>query len=593
MSYSLFGRGKYWATPPTLTDQQVSPFALDVNSNVRTNVVASALPTGAAKDGTDQTGVAAPTGAVGIRGWLSAIYNVLNNGSLAVTGTFWQATQPVSGTFWQATQPVSGTVTANAGTNLNTSALAVETGGNLAAAKADLDTLAGTVAGGKIKTTPDLPPNAAIETGGNLATIATAQGAGGTGIVQPTGGSGILGWLSGIYDRLSKVVLAAGSAIIGQVGIDQTTPGTTNKVSLGTDVLTENVSQWGGTAVQAAITSADVATGAMPQVRGIIRKYGTVLTTSNLTGSAGPYYIGPNGVSTVSATAGYWDTNQSGANWVYVHTFSNAALNTVTNGLSINGTDDTSNTNTVTLLAGSGANAVGSNYILGALLTTRYYQIKISNGTTTTTTFECTSCELAAVPQTQVYNTIAGNMIVSAVVGSNANGGFVESSGTQASYLANTVNTTGTVSVPVALVGYQTAGNGGSGGTTPVTGARTPSIFKTAQATASGNTAVWTPTSGKKFRLMRFKVQVTGNATLGGAAVLTIGLQDATTDIGVTHDVYVPAVGGATMGLDYDSGWIDLGNGKLSAAANNVLNVNLSAAVTAGNVRVICCGTEE
>ena len=39
---------------------------------------------------------------------------------------------PVSGTFYQATQPVSGTVTANAGTNLNTSALALETGGNLA-----------------------------------------------------------------------------------------------------------------------------------------------------------------------------------------------------------------------------------------------------------------------------------------------------------------------------------------------------------------------------------------------------------------------------------------------------------------------------
>jgi len=30
--------------------------------------------------------------------------------SQAVTGTFWQATQPVSGTFWQTTQPVSGTV---------------------------------------------------------------------------------------------------------------------------------------------------------------------------------------------------------------------------------------------------------------------------------------------------------------------------------------------------------------------------------------------------------------------------------------------------------------------------------------------------
>lgn len=39
-------------------------------------------------------------------------------------------TQPVSGTFWQATQPVSGTVTANAGTNLNTSLLALDTSVN-------------------------------------------------------------------------------------------------------------------------------------------------------------------------------------------------------------------------------------------------------------------------------------------------------------------------------------------------------------------------------------------------------------------------------------------------------------------------------
>lgn len=31
----------------------------------------------------------------------------VKNASLAVTGTFWQATQPVSGTFWQTTQPVS------------------------------------------------------------------------------------------------------------------------------------------------------------------------------------------------------------------------------------------------------------------------------------------------------------------------------------------------------------------------------------------------------------------------------------------------------------------------------------------------------
>ena len=67
----------------------------------------------------------------------------VNNGDISsanpmpVSGTFYQATQPVSGpltdTQLRATAvPVSGTVTANAGTNLNTSALALETGGNLA-----------------------------------------------------------------------------------------------------------------------------------------------------------------------------------------------------------------------------------------------------------------------------------------------------------------------------------------------------------------------------------------------------------------------------------------------------------------------------
>jgi len=74
------------------------------------------------------------------------------------------------------------TVTANAGTNLNTSALALETGGNLA-------TIAGTIAGGKVKVDPSgvtspvslasqpLPTNAAQETGGNLATLAGAVSA--------------------------------------------------------------------------------------------------------------------------------------------------------------------------------------------------------------------------------------------------------------------------------------------------------------------------------------------------------------------------------------------------------------------------------
>jgi hypothetical protein len=86
--------------------------------------------TGLAKDGTDiSSPTAMPTGGVGLRGWISAIWTKLN-GTIAVSGTFWQATQPVSGSVsvsnFPGTQPVSGTVTANAGTNLNTSALALD-----------------------------------------------------------------------------------------------------------------------------------------------------------------------------------------------------------------------------------------------------------------------------------------------------------------------------------------------------------------------------------------------------------------------------------------------------------------------------------
>src|SRR5260221_951864 len=61
-----------------------------------------------------------------------------------------------------------GAVTANAGTNLNTSTLALESGGNLAASKADLDTIA--------TNTNKIPASPAQE-GGHLATIDTSTAA--------------------------------------------------------------------------------------------------------------------------------------------------------------------------------------------------------------------------------------------------------------------------------------------------------------------------------------------------------------------------------------------------------------------------------
>ncbi len=81
---------------------------LDVDGSGHTQPVSASalpLPTGAATEaslaamkGADITSPSPsmPAGGSGVLGWLSAIWTKLN-ASLAVTGTFWQATQPVSG----------------------------------------------------------------------------------------------------------------------------------------------------------------------------------------------------------------------------------------------------------------------------------------------------------------------------------------------------------------------------------------------------------------------------------------------------------------------------------------------------------------
>jgi hypothetical protein len=126
---------------------------------------------------------------------------------------------------------------------------------------------------------------------------------------------------------------------------------------------------------------------------------------------------------------------------------------------------------------------------------------------------------------------------------------------------------------------------------------RTPNFFKTASATAAGNTAVWTPTSGKKFRLMKFQIQLTDDAAMTvGSGDINIRFQDATTDFGFQYDVTIPAASiAAPIGVAFDTGWIVLENGYLSAVANNVLNFNIQGGnpLTTGKFRINVCGVEE
>ena len=116
-------------------------------------------------------------------------------------------------------------------------------------------------------------------------------------------------------------------------------------------------------------------------------------------------------------------------------------------------------------------------------------------------------------------------------------------------------------------------------------GAGTVSVIATAT-----NTVV-----ARRFRLLRAMFVLTAEAAQTTAGEITIKLQDGTTDTGISLPIYVPAAAiAAPIGEAWTSPWIDLGPlGYLSNANGNVLNVNLSAALTAGKIGVIVGGTEE
>jgi len=143
--------------------------ALDVNATISTAGLATE-----AKQDTGNTSLSAIDGKI----------TACNTGAVVVSSA---PTTAVTGTFWQATQPVSGTLTCNAGTNLNTSALATE---------ATLSTLNGKVTAcntGSV-TVISAPTTAVTQSGtwtvqpGNTANT-TAWKVDGSAVTQPVSGT--------------------------------------------------------------------------------------------------------------------------------------------------------------------------------------------------------------------------------------------------------------------------------------------------------------------------------------------------------------------------------------------------------------------
>ena len=105
---------------------------------------------------------------------------------------------------------------------------------------------------------------------------------------------------------------------------------------------------------------------------------------------------------------------------------------------------------------------------------------------------------------------------------------------------------------------------------------RTPSVFKTLSAVViTSETAIWTPAAGKKFRLMGFCLT---QGVLTGAVTIKDGTAGTTILI-------IPQT---TIGVAFASP--PMGNGILSAAADNVLT---ATGATAETLTGFVFGTEE
>jgi hypothetical protein len=219
-----------------LTDAQLRAAALVVDATPSSPVANDYLPVrltdgtsfytasggsggGNAAAGTTGTAIPASAGYTGFNSGGNLVgvsttnpFPVAQQGSVAVTGTFWQATQPVSGSVsvsnLPTTQAVSGSVSVS-----NFPATQAVSG---PLTDAQLRASAVPVSGTFFQATQPVSGTVAVS---NFPAS------------QPVTGTF---WQSTQPVSLATLpALVAGTAIIGKVGIDQTTPGTTNLVQVG------------------------------------------------------------------------------------------------------------------------------------------------------------------------------------------------------------------------------------------------------------------------------------------------------------------------------------------------------------------------
>jgi hypothetical protein len=336
----------------------------------------------------------------------------------------------------------------------------------------------------------------------------------------------------------------------------------------------DNIQQWGGTAVSAPPATGIPATGSeiAPVVKPLFRRNTVVLNPTLL--GANATYTGP-----------WYDTNITGDTHVYATVFADQGA--TSGGFLIYGTDDTTNTRTQAIMAQMYASTPNTATSQACRLRKRYWRIVFINGSTAQTAVFQISFNTSNTP---MELTVTGSGVYSA--------GFAVGDIIPVSPLGNVVSADAqSAQSSVASNGVQAYYGVAPAAFNGVTWdrKRTPSIWRGNQFSGGAN-VVWTPPSTKKVRLMKYKFEISEDATItGGPLPVNLAFSQALgtansaalsyPGFGYTHRVVLPASVLATSGQLWESDWVDLGNGQLltSAGASLIAGIQVPQTTAAVN----------
>ena len=195
-----------------------------------------------------------------------------------------------------------------------------------------------------------------VGTGNPLPVVdTTSSGTDGTGIVPPTGGTGVRGWLSGIYASMLTALTSLSSIVTNTTGIATAANQSTGNTSLAT-VATNT-----GTTATASGTPADAAWGGSGSST-IIAALKAIWTKLGALTISGPLPAGTNAIGSVTVAALTYSSTVSGSVAITSGTLVTAGA--FTRALTI-ATLPASTTN-VWLNPSGGAAAVGSGIMVAA-----------------------------------------------------------------------------------------------------------------------------------------------------------------------------------------------------------------------------------